>query len=151
MDIVMGVLILTALRGSDDTKALCLRALELFAGWPLIAAGLICLASGVILGLGTPFGLLRYWWVAIKLVLNIILVGLVPVALRPEVVDLAEEGERFMAGMPADLAIGNLAFPPIVAPSAMLIAIILAVYKPWGTIRKQDSPARSRRQVDAVR
>jgi hypothetical protein len=33
----------------------------LFAVWPLIATGLVCLASGVVLGLGTKWGLIRYW------------------------------------------------------------------------------------------
>jgi len=139
----MGVLIVTALRGGDDTRALCYRALELFAGWPLIVAGLVCLASGVVLGLGTSFGLLRYWWVAIKLALNVVLIALVPVALRPEVVEMAEQGRRFTAGMPAELGPGDLIFPPIVAPSAMLVAMALAVFKPWGLIRKRGEPARN--------
>ena len=145
MDIVMGVLIVTALSGDDARRALCYRALELFAGWPIVAAGLLCLASGVVLGLGTPFGILRYWWVVIKLVLNVVLVALVPIALRPEVVDLAEQGERFMAGMPANLGISDLIYPPIVAPTLMLVAITLAVFKPWGPIRKREVPARNAR------
>lgn len=47
INVVMGVLVFTALlaeRGS--TRALCYRALELFAVWPLIVAGLLCLAGG---------------------------------------------------------------------------------------------------------
>jgi hypothetical protein len=38
----------------------------------------VSLASGVVLGLGTKWGLIRYWWVAAKLVLNVVLVALVP-------------------------------------------------------------------------
>src|SRR5215210_2967423 len=73
IDVVMAVLIFTALLADDDTKALCFRALELFAVWSLLTAGLVCLVSGVVLGLGTKYGLVRYWWVVIKLVLNILL------------------------------------------------------------------------------
>ena len=48
------VVVFTALRSDDDNKrALCYRALELFAVWPLIVTGLACLLSGVVLGLGT--------------------------------------------------------------------------------------------------
>ena len=98
IDVVMAVVIFTALLADDDnTKALCYRALELFAVWPLIATGLVCLASGVVLGLGTKWGLVRYWWVAVKLALNVLLVALVPVALRPEVIEKAEQGRRFVA------------------------------------------------------
>src|SRR5215208_5566237 len=37
IDVVMGVLVFTALFGDDETRALCYRSLELFAVWPLIA------------------------------------------------------------------------------------------------------------------
>jgi hypothetical protein len=145
IDVVMGVLVFTALFGNEETRALCYRALELFAVWPLIATGLVSLASGIVLGLGTKWGLVRYWWVAIKLALNIILVALVPVALRPEVIEKAEQGRRFVAGEAASLAVGDLIFPPIVSPTLLLIAVVLAVFKPWGRIRERRAPKRDAR------
>ena len=111
IDVVMAVVIFTALLGDDATRALCYQALELFAGWPLVVAGLACLASGIVLGLGTAYGLVRYWWVVIKLVINIVFVALVPVALRPEVLEMAEQGRRFAAGLPADPRVGRLDLP----------------------------------------
>jgi hypothetical protein len=77
--------------------------------------------------------------VAVKLALNVLLVALVPVALRPEVIEKAEQGRQFAAGEPASLAVGNLIFPPIVSPTALLIAVVLAVFKPWGLIRKRPA------------
>jgi hypothetical protein len=145
IDVVMGVLVFTALFGGDETRALCYRALELFAVWPLIATGLSCLASGVVLGLGTKWGLVRYWWVAVKLALNVLLVALVPVALRPEVIEKAEQGRRFVAGEAASLAVGDLTFPPIVSPTLLLVAFVLAVFKPWGRIRGRRVPKRGAR------
>jgi hypothetical protein len=83
----MDIFVFTALGTNDDgIRALCYRALELFAVWPLIATSLVCLASGVVLGLGTKYGLVRYWWVAIKLVMNVVPVVLVAFALRPGVI-----------------------------------------------------------------
>lgn len=144
IDVAMGVVVFTALLVEDDnTRALCYRALELFAVWPLFTTGLVCLASGVVLGLGTKWGLVRYWWVAIKLVLNILLTTLVLVALRPGVIEAAEQGRRFAAGEPASLAVGDLIFPPIVSPTLLLIATVLAVFKPWGRIRGHRAPKRS--------
>jgi hypothetical protein len=146
IDVAMGVVVFTALIVEDDnTKALCYRALELFAIWPLFTTGLVCLASGVVLGLGTKWGLVRYWWVAIKLVLNILLTTLVLVALRPGVIEAADQGRRFAAGEPASLAVGDLIFPPIVSPTALLIAFVLAVFKPWGRIRERPAPQRDAR------
>jgi hypothetical protein len=146
IDVVMGVVIFTALLAEDDdTKALCYRALELFAVWPLLTTGVVCLASGIVLGIGTKWGLVRYWWVAIKLALNIVLSALVLVALRPGVVEAAEQGRRFASGEPASLAVGDLIFPPIVSPTALLIAFVLAVFKPWGRIRRLPAPREDER------
>ncbi len=137
IDVVMAVLVFTALGSDDDrTKALSLEALELVAVGPLLACGLVCLLTGVLLGLGSRYGLVRYWWVAVKLVLNLVLTGLVLVALAPEVAAHAEQARQFMAGQPAVLGVGQLVFPPIVSPTALLVALALAVFKPWGRIRR---------------
>lgn len=137
MDVVLGVLVFTArLTTSTRTQALCYQALELFAIWPLLTAGLVTLASGTILGLGTRYGLIRYWWVAIKLALNLVLVTLVAFSLRPAVSNAASYGDALATGTPSDLSVGDLVFPPIVSSTALVTATILSVYKPWGRIRR---------------
>jgi Zn-dependent protease len=101
VDVVMAVLIFTAL-GTDDrnTKALAFQALELFVVWSLLATGLTCLVTGILLGLSSRHGVLRYWWVAAKLGLNLLLTGLVLVALAPEVGEAGRQGRQFLAGEP---------------------------------------------------
>ena len=124
------------LTSDAGTEALCYRALELFAVWPLLGAGVLTLVSGVVLGLGTRYGLVRYRWVAVKLVVNVILVTLVVFALRPGIGDATAYGEALAAGLPADSStVSQLAFPPIVSTAALLFATILGVYKPWGRLR----------------
>jgi hypothetical protein len=142
IDVVMAVLVFTALGSDDDaTKALSFRALELVAVGPLLACGLVCLLTGVLLGLSSRYGLVRYWWVAVKLVLNLLLTGLVLVALAPEVAAHAEQARQFEAGFPVvPLEVGDLVFPPIVSPTALLVAMALAVFKPWGRIRRPGRP-----------
>jgi uncharacterized membrane protein len=141
VDVVMAVLVFRALLTDDGrAKALSFRALELIAVGPLLACGLLCLLSGVLLGLSSRYGLVRYWWVAAKLVLNLVLTGLVLVALAPEVAAHAEQARQFDAGLPVPLEVGQLIFPPIVSPTALLLAMILAVFKPWGRIRRSGRP-----------
>ena len=138
IDVVLGVLVFTAvLTSSTATEALCYQALELFAVWPLLTAGLVTLASGVVLGLGTTYGLVRYWWVAVKLVLNVVLVGLVAFALRPGLAEAAAYGELLAAGGPATSDVGGLVFPPVVSGVALVTATILSVFKPWGRLRRE--------------
>jgi uncharacterized membrane protein len=141
VDVVMAVLVFRALLTDDGrAKALSFRALELIAVGPLLACGLLCLLSGILLGLSSRYGLVRYWWVAAKLVLNLLLTGLVLVALAPEVAAHAEQARQFDAGLPVPLEVGQLIFPPIVSPTALLVAMVLAVFKPWGRIRRSGRP-----------
>jgi uncharacterized membrane protein len=141
VDVVMAVLVFRALLTDDGrAKALSFRALELIAVGPLLACGLLCLLSGILLGLSSRYGLVRYWWVAAKLVLNLVLTGLVLVALAPEVAAHAEQARQFDAGLPVPLEVGQLIFPPIVSPTALLVAMVLAVFKPWGRIRRSGRP-----------
>lgn len=148
LDVAMAMVIFTALSADDaGTRALCYQTLHLFVIWPLFTAGIICLASGMLLGLGSKYGLVRYWWVAVKLALNIVLTGLVPVALRPGVSGLSELGRDLAAGHPVTTSIGNMIYPPIVSPAALLIAMVLAVFKPWGRIRRRPEHDRSPRAL----
>jgi uncharacterized membrane protein len=139
VDVAMAVLIATAVTTDDPgTLAFSLQALELVSIWPLLACGLLCLLSGTVLGLGGKWGLLRYWWVAVKLVLNLVLTGLVLVALLPEVTDQADRARRLAAGEAVTFDLSNLIYPPTVSPALLLVAIALSVIKPWGRIRRHD-------------
>ncbi len=141
IDVVMAVVVFTAVFSDDpSTVALCFQALDLFAVWSLLGAGLICLASGVLLGLGSKYGLVRYWWVAVKLALNVLLTSLVLISLRGGVSDAAEQGRLADAGGLADLAVGDLVYPPVVSTSLLLVAMTLSIFKPWGLIRRRRLP-----------
>jgi hypothetical protein len=118
VDVTRAVLIGTAVLDDDPTtRASALLVLQRVTVWPVLVCGLVCLASGIVLGLGSRWGVLRDWWVAAKLALNLLLTALVPVALLPEVTDLA--------------------LPPVVSPVLLLTAITLSVVKPWGRISRR--------------
>jgi hypothetical protein len=140
IDVVMAVLVFTGFLTDDrQTAAIAFQALELTTVWPLLTTGLVCLASGVVLGLGTKYGLVTYWWVAIKLVLNIVLTALVLLSLRGGVADVAEYGRQLAEDGGVGSPTTDMLFPPIVSPTALMIAMLLAVFKPWGLIRKRRS------------
>jgi uncharacterized membrane protein len=133
IDVILAVLVFTALLTTDPgTAALCYQVMPLLI-WPITTAALTCLVSGVVLGLGTHHGLVRYWWVAVKLVLNLVLIV---VLLRPGLQEAAEYGRR-LGDETATVDLNTLIFPPIVSSTALVVATILAVYKPWGRIRSR--------------
>ncbi len=112
-----------------------LQAPSLFATWPLFAAGLVSLATGVLLGLGSRYGIVRYWWVALKLALSLLLTSLVLIGLRPGIAELERLGRELAVGASIAAPLGGMIFPPTVSPICLAIPFILAVYKPWGRIR----------------
>jgi uncharacterized membrane protein len=152
IDVVLATLVFTAWATGDvQTKAVCYQALELFAIWPLTTAGVVSLVTGVVLGLGTKYGLVRYWWVAVKLATNLVLTTLVLLVLRPGVEGVAEYGRRLAAHRPGDADVGFLIYPAVVSLSALLAAVVLSVFKPWGRIRRlpRAEYGRNRPRADA--
>jgi hypothetical protein len=136
LDVMLAVLVFTPLLTPDTAvAALCYQAMPLLY-WPILVSGLTSLATGVVLGAGTHHGLVRHWWVLVKLVLNVLLTVLVVVLLGPAMDDAAEVGRRLAAGVPAGIDLSNLVYPPIVSGTSLVIATVLAVYRPWGRVRR---------------
>ena len=138
VDVIVAVLVFTGWLSDDPSlKGLAYQALGTFVVWPMLVAGLVSLVTGVLLGLGSKYGLVRYWWVAVKLVLNVVLCTLILIALQPELGDVAQYGRDLAAGVATDRDVSDLFFPPIVSLSALTFATILSVAKPWGRLRKR--------------
>lgn len=138
LDVAMAFAVFTGLTTDDPRLAASLfQALETITVLPLLCAGLVCLVTGLFLGWGSRYGIVRYWWVLIKLALNLILTALVPLALMSGVQEVGAYG-RLLADDPTATAdLDNIIFPPIVSTTALTIAMVLAVFKPWGRIRKR--------------
>ena len=136
IDVIVAVLVLSG-RFSDDVavRSLAYQALATFVVWPMLSAGLVSLATGLILGLGTTWGLLRYWWVAVKLALNLVLCTLIVLVLQPGMDEVAGYGRELLTGSPDPGTVSSLFFPPAVSLTTLTLAIVLAVFKPWGRIR----------------
>jgi len=84
IDVIVAVLVLTGWFADDTAlRSLAYRALAEFVVSPMLVSGLLCLVTGLLLGLGTKWGLVRYWWVLVKLVLNLALCTLIVVVLQP--------------------------------------------------------------------
>lgn len=133
VDVVVAVLVLAGrFAGSADTRSLAGEALASFVLWPMLTTGIMCLLTGVVLGLGTKWGLVRYRWVAVKLVVNVVLCLAIVFALAPSLDEVASAP----GAMPDDMF-----FPPAVSLVALSFATTLAVMKPWGRIRPRPSAA----------
>jgi hypothetical protein len=139
IDVVVAVLVLVGRFGADrDVRGLAYQALAAFVVWPMLTSGLICLVTGVVLGWGTKWGLLRYWWVAVKLGLNLVLCTLILTLLQPGMGAVAAYGRGLTRGEGDADAVSGLFFPPAVSLTTLTIATVLAVAKPWGRINRRQ-------------
>lgn len=136
VDVALAVLIVTGLLAAPATAAIALQALPLLL-WPMLVASLVCLISGLVLSLYSRYGVFRYWWVAIKFAINVVFSTLIVVALWPGVADAAEHGRNLASGIPDGFTFDQIIYPPIVSPAGLVLAVLLAGYKPWGRIRSR--------------
>ncbi len=134
-DIALFILLYTGLTTDDGAiAASCYTAVSVFvpAAVPVLSVGM--LATGLLLGWGTKWGVLRYWWVVVKLALAVTMVVLVFVSLVPGVNDLANPDATQSADAVRD-SLGSaptqLMFPPVVSFAMLGIATVLSVFKPW--------------------
>jgi hypothetical protein len=95
---------------------------------------------GVVNAWTTPWGLLRHWWVIVKLILTTAMLVAVFFALRPGLESALAEG----AALDQQERIG-LMFPPVVSTSVLVFATVISTFKPWGRTRRAtpDRPART--------
>jgi hypothetical protein len=136
VDIALLVLLITARTANDANLVVSgFNAIRMIVPVAVPPLSLSILATGLILGLGTPWGLVRYWWVLVKLVLSLVMTVLVFTSLVPGVNSIEVLSA---AGMSADAVRASLGplptqlmFPPVVSFLMLGVAAILSIFKPW--------------------
>lgn len=127
--LVLAIVALRSVPAAARPMYLAMEYVTLFAILPLAGASLL---TGIIQSLGTRWGLVRHWWVLIKLGVTTFAVGVlsIKVALIREAASIVAvrpmtAGERSEIGLQLAVhAAGGLA--------VLLIPLILSVYKPRG-------------------
>jgi uncharacterized membrane protein len=139
-DLVLLTLGVTGLASGD---AELIRAgyltMRLLAEAVLLPLALAAPLTGILLGLGTPWGLARHWWVLTKLVLTIAVATAAVFVLRPALNRAAAEALQVPLAELPTTGIGQLGVAVTLASTGavlVLVAIVtLAVFKPWGQTR----------------
>jgi hypothetical protein len=154
LDLALAVLVFTGWTSdSGPTAAAAYTAVRLVVPVvvPVLAVGM--LLTGLLLGWGTKWGLLQWTWVLVKLVIGVVLTALVFLLLVPGALsiplDLTGEAAEIRDAVGA--AARDLLFPPVVSFSALAVALMLSIWKPWGrtpwTQRRHDEVSREPRRV----
>lgn len=129
------------LTGDPGTAQAATRAMKIFGDWLIVPTAFLSLVSGLVLALGTPWGLARHRWVWAKFWITLVTTGLTVFSLRPGINEAAAGG-----AIDTDLVIG-----PAVASATYLFVTAVSVLKPWGLTRRGRRlrvSARSAKTVD---
>ncbi|MGK3106317.1 DUF2269 domain-containing protein [Streptomyces sp. WAC05858] len=117
-----------AVADSAEEAGAMYRSMNVLGDWLLIPISLLAPASGIVLSLGTPWGLARHRWVYVKFWLTLVTTGATAFALRASI-------DAAVADVVAGRAVGATT-DPIVAPSVSLgvytFLTAISVTKPWG-------------------
>jgi hypothetical protein len=91
------------------------------------------LGTGLLLGVLTPWGLLRYWWVAIKLAITTVLTAAVLFVLVPRLGAAAAAAPAMEASTDPRRLL--LVIAPAVASTLLVLSVVLAIFKPGWRLR----------------
>ena len=141
-DLVLLALGLSSLGGADPRTIY--PAAHLVGAWLVAPLAVLSLGTGLLLGILTPWGLFRYWWVTIKLAVTAVLTGVVLFVLVPR---LGAAAAAVTGPAPRLLPIGErlpLIVAPAVASTLLALNVVLAIFKPTWRLRFRTGGAAAR-------
>lgn len=129
--------------GNTDTVRACYLAMKVVAWTAIVPSAGASLLTGVVISLGTPWGLFRHYWVLAKLLITLFATGVLLLHTRPigHAAAAAASGTLTdeMSGVRLQLVVTSAG-----ALVMLLFATALATYKPRGLTaygwRKQQRP-----------
>lgn len=116
--------------GDDAMRHAAYVAMDLVGGTLLVPIALLALTTGLLLSLGTRWGLVRHWWVLVKFGITTVAATLTIFLLRPGLDEAARTGLDELVQERV-----NLVIAPTVALTLYTTATVLSVLKPWGRTR----------------
>jgi hypothetical protein len=121
-------------RETPTVQAGIASAMAVIACWVLIPVVFVSLASGLMLGLSTPWGLVRHWWVVSKCAIALVLSVTGLLVLLPQL-------HQTLAGSAVQILIARS-----IALMLLLGATGISVVKPWGKTPRGRRVQQSGRQ-----
>ncbi|MQA86664.1 MAG: hypothetical protein GEV03_19025 [Streptosporangiales bacterium] len=131
-DLVLVALGISGVRGADPRTVY--PAAYLVEAWLVAPLVVVALGTGVLQAVLLPWGLVRYWWVTIKLTTTAVFTVLVVFALIPRLAasaDAAMAAETFTAAARLPLAL-----VPSLAVAVLVLNVVLGIYKPGWRIQR---------------
>jgi hypothetical protein len=132
-DAAVLLLCIAGARGADPRTVY--PAARLIGSTLLVPLALLALATGLALGLLTPWGIVRHWWITIKLALTAAGSVLALLVLAPTL-GAAADAATAVAGatLPSTDRLG-LVKDAAGASTVLVTTVLLSIFKPFGRLR----------------
>jgi hypothetical protein len=144
--LVLLALGISGLRGADPRTVY--PAARLVEAWLVAPLAVTALASGLVQSVTSEWGLIRYWWVVIKLTITAVLTMVVFLVLAPGLAAIANTA----AGQITDGQRLRVALFPSAALVLLVLNVVLGTYKPRRRLRPALTPSERRSLVsDQIR
>jgi hypothetical protein len=114
------------------------RALGTIADVLLLPIAWLAYGTGLLLALGTRWGLVRHKWVLVKFLLTTLTVGLTTFSLVPGLKTMRDTVNDTPADQLVPLGaaeVSGLITAGIVSTTCYVTAVVLSIFKPWGRTR----------------
>lgn len=125
-----GGLAVVALTSDDGTLVRgAYLTMNATAAFVLVPFALLSLLSGLVLSLGTAWGLFRHYWVVFKLAINVFASAIL-VAYTRTLAELADTARTLNTSELGELRTASPLVHTVAALALLLVAVVLAVFKP---------------------
>ena len=139
-------LAITAMASENpEVRHAMFRALGTIADILLIPVAWTAFLTGLLLALGTQWGLLRHKWVLTKFCLTVLTVALTTFSLVPGLKGMRDEVNATPAGELVQLETSDvtaLISAGIISTTIYTTCVVLSVFKPWGRTKRGRAQTR---------
>jgi hypothetical protein len=126
------VLALVGLAASDGRLVQAVYLILPVVGWSvLVPLSALSLTTGVVQALGTNWGLVRHYWVVVKLVMNVLSTTILLLYMQTLTL-LATDARAWTGGNPGPMRSPSPVLHASLAMVLLMVAAVLSVYKPAG-------------------
>jgi hypothetical protein len=127
-------LALAALGSDQALSRAAFVGMDLIGRWVLVPLSVGALASGIVQSIGTKWGLVRHYWVLVKLLLTIASTAILLLHQFTAVEEAARLATQTAAGTSEPLRRFGIQLLADAGLAAVVLTIItvIAIYKPWG-------------------
>jgi hypothetical protein len=126
---------IAGLRGEDP--ATVYPALSMVESWVTAPLAIAALGSGLLLALLSEWGLVTYWWVAIKFTLTTVLTVLIFTVVIPGLAAAADSATGVSSEPLTDAQQFRIVLIPAVATTLLVLNAALGLYKPRWRLRSR--------------